>query len=1732
MKPCLLKLPALASFAFTLAFAVAPEPARAAASPGQSVRAILSAGELDPGFLEDMEKHGFKLMEAKNEPRVGRAGEALARIIESILLPKDGARAFEVMLVDSAFPNMAVAFEPGTAKRARILVSMGMMEAAENDDQLKYVLGHELEHLTSEIDAHVLDMKKKLGGWIGFGDQILLDRLTAARENEVDLKSVYYRVHQTGGNPAEGMELLEKIGNEWGSKGGDSHTTDLSRRNTMSMGVTAFSRDLGEEVNSGPSRTEVTSILKPYLESAEWKRYQQEQISRILREPVSEAKPIFEAIRDGRASQLDPASYSNFHARVFAERWKHLKRYAPSSHTQLAAHADLQLRLHASIRSSVEAFSARILGRGFKPRNVHELAAAAEMNRLVVSSALEPYGYHPGWVAELDMNDNLKQALARTRAELASARGERAKLLEAEEAWTLRKIKLHERRIKAFEELHSLPGASATMQTYRREFAKLSYGDIPPRILELKNELVTYQKHIGPAARKAATRLRLLYSNGLPLILDDLARSSENADSALTALNALPEAGQGPAVRAILPRFVSGHAKDLASASTRQERIRVLDRGMDFLSQLGSSAEFDAAFAAKDHALLQAMRDFLKANAGAVETPEDFENYLRMKFSSRYRPLVIHSKPVAGGLALHPELAEALLTGDVADVYLSKLLAASASRLGTPAMVRKPGELLDHVENALAEAAEFARLTGSDPASRGYVEGIDRMRTEAQARLTTALRRSRYPQDPARAADALYRLRFPVAGSPPDAATLEIAKSVARHAPSAELLSGTLSFDSLTRNALPAVRKKTRFFELVHELGPLVGQQGARGALTSRQLEGLLGNRLDYVEWVRRYKPADFSRAAAVLLNDFEDTAVYKRAGEFLNRRLAALADRRFGDLLAGSVRGSAPERFFELGRAFAEESTHLRVSKDQVARLAPSDPRARLAFTKGFQSELVRWAKSQGEYAERAMGVVEAYQEALLGDLKGPSRFLAYDVDSLAELVTSPELDFGRSPAFDELFEWVWMNADRSTALRRKLLDERLVGKLYFDDTKLRFAKWQLNQRFGLIDAAGRRRLLPKGPRSQQAIRPVVRSLSATIGRQFPKNSALKDALIEEVEDAVRTNPAESRLLSEGRISLKNWYKASELALVDVPTGVSNALHDNLNRMQYLEYLTGKRKSAPQVNQEMVRGFGAKDAGEAEDTLKALKRAFSESSVHARNFMLQSLLDHEEGLLRDPVYTDRVYRMVLGENYDEPVFREVFMAYLESAPKAERKVLLGHMLASSVGTSSAKRSAASLSDILSAMGPLGIKAGQFIRANGLASPKLLAELDSFFDAAIPPSRPKILADIDRIFGDKASRVQVNDLIGSGSLNYTVQVDLLDEKGRKLRTALVRIQRDSAEGRIRNEARIWTDAIGRLKASANPDVKQVGLVVDEAFQATMTTLGPGGMELDMSYERGVAPKAALAYERPAGATGFSIEVARPIAGADDWIPKELRKSAELYDFVGATPLARIKDPGLRKALAKQIVEAELDALFTHGVFDPDGHPGNWLVDTRNKRLVRIDYSQLQTDLDRGDIEATRKMLGALMDRRPDTGQLDTIARGFERVFSVSAGVGEKDLRLAIERAAGSAEYRRAESGLQRLLALRDGTDRFLKAGGVQARVRLGSTARSVVGSLSRIQGFSATMGEVEFARTVLKRLDVPFERVAVQFAQDRAKKFVKRIVSEAIADTRSVIRCVMGALAE
>ena len=171
-----------------------------------------------------------------------------------------------------------------------------------------------------------------------------------------------------------------------------------------------------------------------------------------------------------------------------------------------------------------------------------------------------------------------------------------------------------------------------------------------------------------------------------------------------------------------------------------------------------------------------------------------------------------------------------------------------------------------------------------------------------------------------------------------------------------------------------------------------------------------------------------------------------------------------------------------------------------------------------------------------------------------------------------------GPQPFHDALLDRLFEIKDSSPMIERFFDREGLIGDLFYDSSKHRYAVYQLDRKHGIneIDRNFREGREPLPGVDEE--RPVVAEIQATLDRQFPKSSFIKDRVLNHVEESIRTSRAESRRLDASRLNRDNWHETQELVAIDVPDFINSRMKSSFDRLQLLEYFIGTREEPPEL--------------------------------------------------------------------------------------------------------------------------------------------------------------------------------------------------------------------------------------------------------------------------------------------------------------------------------------------------------------------------------------------------------------------------------------------------------------------------------------------------------------------------------------------------------------------------
>lgn len=1724
-----------------------PTPAPFEPSTNPIIRPYSELTAADRAFLSPEMRSlldHLPVLDARRYPELSGLEESMAALATRGAQPKDGKGPIYLVILDDSRPNAFVTRAKNS--EARILgLNLGMIRRFQNDDQAAAIIGHELEHLTSELYPWLEEMMKEAEGDL---DKLFLLQREKAEEIEVDLKSLFWRVHRMGLNPNEMLNLMNQFladSADGSDEFGFTHPLMKTRRNAVEFALTGMRRILGEKISeSEPQNHFVTPRVRQFLQSPAFASSRRESFS-IPYELQEELTILLGRIQSDTLTKddLPKNNYSNHP--VFDRVVRHLleqNRREIDAFQDEAQKIDLHNRVLCYADRYFESRIVNALGEDYTPGSANRLAVFYSLQYRRLDT--------PSWEGQFFTAGKLMQEIGKETAALEklesefrrqwSRSDEDIKEYEGRRTHYLKEIeKLTARQKAHVSAFHDVREVQKAMEIYRRW--GLSPGSslrIPDDVLGRAHDILWRNlRHIGPLMLVAEARRRKIREIGALQVLKETADISD-LHRLVNQGAASPESGED-IQRLFVDRYFVLAEEALSSGMVDPEIWSSIQNALSPMTRHSvRRSPLDALQDSDPEGFYRKAQPVFEKLARSVSSPGQFDGLL---------------SDVEG----HAEASHG------ARFDRDQIIANALSRVGAIA-VREAQSVSAHTPEEVLSRIIKPRYGDAD---------LDHLRDGTHT--VTQIRRDEWDQLP----DGLEVLDLTHRDLRPLGTVGELRQGGKTPPPLSHGYSEwglkLPSAPNDLRSYLPYLDQLWEKIELCVKRERAVPLKGAFSALASH-IHGILSNQpwyhLTSAEWntvlLLRYgrkvmAPEDTTLRggqAAGLIRKLKDHPAYREVvdvhrfmewmssegvredqafewvlqcgdtlkiyhahfyandpeGEYARKVMTASRFLRWLSLLGPGVDFREKKPFV----ALLEMIIRNPASKDSSAS-ADDEVRGRhlIPFLK---AEMAAMEAAQGyEAACRQITAsltsprsVHRYRntEVLLAVTEErPPDQRAFALEQLlrmhraehdradfgstpqekpvekmfADLVSGPlsavrraglleaALDYSefRGDIFDAHFEGLWgQRGDPS--VRTLLGNPELVGALQFHANKKKLAQWQLNDKFRL-DRTEKKILSGNVATPHHAtVRPVVYRVKEMIDRQFPKRSTLKDAIIDFAEEKLVSTPAENDLLRPGRLDTTNWYKASELSLVDLPSAVHYAMQSNFDRLEIISYLVRRHQVLPR--------FAARGFVNTGHILGQMRRAFIEASPYVRAALLQGLMDESDGIFSDRRSIEELERLVLGDYSTEPVFRAIYKAYLTAAPRAEVRVLLASLLSTFVDAPEGSRGP-SLKEILNSMGPFGWKAGQFMRSSGLVGRKLAEELDSLYDRAAPPSRKKIVEDLRLVFGDSLARVHgIRELKGSGSINYVVVVDLIAPDG-SLQRAAVQIKRDNVEGLVHNENQIWQKAIAELRANPDIAVQRSAGIVDEARRHSMATLRAGGDELDLSTGAAKYPDADQAYANARGErSGRRISACRPVDWAMRLVPDHLRDKFAVYEYVDFTPLAELPEQE-RGRIIRDIITAELTAIREREAFDPDGHRGNWLVSRDGKDLTRIDYAQLRrVSKDEGANFFTLFNQMALTIGLFSAWQIGELSRVLPGLFeSLPPGV---PIERILENSLNAPDAPGSDRPHERLLYLRDRLSDFIQdeQGDPAYLLQFTDGARSMLTSIAKIAGYRAYMPELEF----------------------------------------------------
>lgn len=216
---------------------------------------------------------------------LGSIAEKVLHLTESIIEENDSQKPLYLVIEDSM--SVDASYAKSKVGPDILTVSLGLLNFSDNDDELKFYIGHELEHESSALNARVKNSAAFNGLYSGQikhqiekGKDKLLDRIA---ESEVDVKSVINRLYRKGSNPIAGRNALIKLQNRLSLD--NSHSNMSSRISAVEGALLLMKRKYGIQFDPNSfSQNTVNQEFKSYFKTEAFKKERKRKFDNELDE--------------------------------------------------------------------------------------------------------------------------------------------------------------------------------------------------------------------------------------------------------------------------------------------------------------------------------------------------------------------------------------------------------------------------------------------------------------------------------------------------------------------------------------------------------------------------------------------------------------------------------------------------------------------------------------------------------------------------------------------------------------------------------------------------------------------------------------------------------------------------------------------------------------------------------------------------------------------------------------------------------------------------------------------------------------------------------------------------------------------------------------------------------------------------------------------------------------------------------------------------------------------------------------------------------------------------------------------------------------------------------------------------------------------------------------------------------------------------------------------------------
>jgi predicted unusual protein kinase regulating ubiquinone biosynthesis (AarF/ABC1/UbiB family) len=378
-----------------------------------------------------------------------------------------------------------------------------------------------------------------------------------------------------------------------------------------------------------------------------------------------------------------------------------------------------------------------------------------------------------------------------------------------------------------------------------------------------------------------------------------------------------------------------------------------------------------------------------------------------------------------------------------------------------------------------------------------------------------------------------------------------------------------------------------------------------------------------------------------------------------------------------------------------------------------------------------------------------------------------------------------------------------------------------------------------------------------------------------------------------------------------------------------------------YRQFLSDRLMSGPSsANQQTREVSQAQALTDAQKAKRLIETTAQKTSPMEKLPIVQITLSTEKDSQALKTLRDDLLGLQPGS------LEEVLLeSFLEVIPSHEKMTTLAYQF-----SQQADQNSKGLVAVFEVFSTVGIKLAQFSSVLDVFGPAKSKELETAKDSATPATLQELIQIVNKNFGGQLDEMQMKKILGGASVKVAAEVTLPSGT-----SAVLIVKRPGADRKVKDNLELSSRFIQVLRQKNVPGMSRLFGAIVYAMEEILKD----EMDLTREVKKYQIIQQLIDNYQSSGQNQSQWKLKAPRVLTEIGVTSE----AYFLEFVpgdSLSSLVRENKISAKEAeeVGKLIADFSLEIFLKYGVFDPDRHKGNFLVDLKTKTVVFIDPGQL------------------------------------------------------------------------------------------------------------------------------------------------------------------------------